>query len=328
LERLDAFELVNGPGNNDTMPGMVRLRWEAVTALAFKSLGTKPKAGAPTPKAGGATPSEADTTTAAVESPVAIPARTSNGFGVESPSSKAAARPDPAWRQKVGERQISQRDPRFSQRQAEVSVRESQPEELPVEPDMEAGARSGAAYVNPGGAAPSAERSTAGSAVKLKGEQLAPTGRAKAALTRPRDPSSGSESSSQQEREAKRKQRKKEKRKMGMLGYGDYFGRGHSDLPITPEVMMMNQMNMMSMGMMMNNPLAMMGMGNPYQMQMLSAAGMKQKKDDKPRKAMQAKEHDRARPRVASSKEAPEDPRVGKPAAAPSKDAMIDAADL
>merc|ERR1712151_609587 len=100
---------------------------------------------------------------------------------------------------------------------------------------------------NSGGAAPPAERPIVGSTAKLKGEQPA-AGRAKAAITRSREPSSGSESSSQQEREARRKQRRKEKRKMSMLGYGDYFSRGQSDLAITPEVMMMNQMNMMSMG--------------------------------------------------------------------------------
>jgi len=68
-----------------------------------------------------------------------------------------------------------------------------------------------------------------------------------------------------------------------MMGFGDYFGRGQSDLHITPEVMMMNQM--MGMSMMMNNPLAMMGMGAPmmtHQMPMMQApAGMKLKKDDK-----------------------------------------------
>merc|ERR1711879_89902 len=84
------------------------------------------------------------------------------------------------------------------------------------------------------------------------------------------DSSSASESSRSKQR---RKRRKREKRKLGMMGYGDYYVRGQGDLHISPEVMMM-----------MNNPLAMMGMGTPmmtHQMPMMQPTGMKMKKEDK-----------------------------------------------
>jgi len=88
--------------------------------------------------------------------------------------------------------------------------------------------------------------------------------------TRPREPappapglesscSSGSESSPSPEVQQQRKRRKtNEKKKHGMLGYGDYFGRGQKDLHISPEAMMMNQY--MGSMMMMNNPLYAAGM--------------------------------------------------------------------
>merc|ERR1712079_858376 len=66
---------------------------------------------------------------------------------------------------------------------------------------------------------------------------------------------------------------------MGLLGYSDFFGRGKNDLQITPEVMM-NQM--MGMSMMMNNPLAMMGMGASMMTHQLPLmTGIKTKKEDK-----------------------------------------------
>merc|ERR1712129_442599 len=74
--------------------------------------------------------------------------------------------------------------------------------------------------------------------------------------------------------------KRKEKRKLSMMGFGDYFGRGQNDLHISPEVMMMNQM--MGMSMMMNNPLAMMGMGASMMSHQLPLmTGMKMKKEDK-----------------------------------------------
>lgn len=86
-----------------------------------------------------------------------------------------------------------------------------------------------------------------------------------------RDSSSGSDSS----RSRRKKRRRKDKKKKGML-YGDYM-KG-----ITPEVMMMNQM--MGMSMMMNNPLAMMGMGAGM-MPGMSMLGVKSsRKDDKQKK--------------------------------------------
>jgi len=91
------------------------------------------------------------------------------------------------------------------------------------------------------------------------------------------DSSSASESSPSKQR---RKRKKEKRRKLGLLGYGDFFGRGKNDLHLTPEVMMMNQM--MGMSMMMNNPLAMMGMGASMMTHQLPLmAGMKMKKEDK-----------------------------------------------
>mmetsp|Transcript_81764 Transcript_81764/g.226484 ORF Transcript_81764/g.226484 Transcript_81764/m.226484 type:complete len:792 (+) Transcript_81764:154-2529(+) len=94
-----------------------------------------------------------------------------------------------------------------------------------------------------------------------------------------------SSSASESSRSKRRKRRKREKRKMGMMGYGDYFGRSQGDIHISPEVMMMNMNQMMGMSMMMNGPLAMMGMGAPmmpHQMPMMAtAAGLKMKKDEK-----------------------------------------------
>mmetsp|Transcript_6093 Transcript_6093/g.11228 ORF Transcript_6093/g.11228 Transcript_6093/m.11228 type:complete len:744 (-) Transcript_6093:115-2346(-) len=72
LERLDSFELVEGKPNKDgqVSPPTVRLRWEAVTALAFKALGTKPKASAVAPPPATKTPAA----TAVVPEPVVTPA--------------------------------------------------------------------------------------------------------------------------------------------------------------------------------------------------------------------------------------------------------------
>lgn len=96
--------------------------------------------------------------------------------------------------------------------------------------------------------------------------------------SRSRGSSSGSDSSRSKQR---RKKRRKKERKLGLMAFGDYFGRSQSDLHMAPEVMMMNQM--MNMSMMMNSPLAMMGMGAPmmpHQMTMMQG-GVKMKKDEK-----------------------------------------------
>merc|ERR1712093_867430 len=74
-----------------------------------------------------------------------------------------------------------------------------------------------------------------------------------------------------------RKKRKRDKKnKKGLLGYGDYM-KG-----ISPELMMMNQM--MGMSMMMNNPMAMRGMGAGMMPGMAGMMGMKASKKDSEKK--------------------------------------------
>lgn len=231
---------------------------------------------------------------------------------------------------------------------------EGQTDELPLESEDEddEDEESGAAVNR--GAAGAAARPGAGGPLKTKTAADQPAG-ARPRVARPREPaaaanessySSCSESSQPKQQERQRKRRKKDDRKKmgGMLGYGDYFGRGQKDLHISPEVMMMNQY--MGSMMMMNNPLYM-GMGAgmmPGAMGMM-APGMKiPKKDDKTKKLKvdtklkrdpHQRERERDRPPLRKEKE-PEDPRLNKPvkpvpkppAANAAKDAMIDAADL
>eukprot|EP00930_Biecheleria_cincta_P033421 TRINITY_DN23149_c0_g1_i2.p1 TRINITY_DN23149_c0_g1~~TRINITY_DN23149_c0_g1_i2.p1 ORF type:complete len:619 (+),score=123.15 TRINITY_DN23149_c0_g1_i2:194-1858(+) len=84
--------------------------------------------------------------------------------------------------------------------------------------------------------------------------------------------SSGSESDRSRGR---RKKRRKEKKAAGnatgnLLGYGDLFSRSSkSKLSMTPEVMMMRA-QMMGVSMVMNSPLAMMGMQNPLMNPLIS----------------------------------------------------------
>jgi len=392
LERLDAFELVPG---KDGAAGIVRLRWEAVTALAFKSLGTKPKASSappvPNSKSSAAPPVSSSKAGAPAPLDATASAASSPSLAPESAASKAAPRQPPPLRHRLVERPIPWGDANFLQRLVRRGIQsqdeewnqlwhqyckqcritpdvfqgtvpkgpltefvernlamlrkkewakgllykgEGQTDEIPEDSDDESSSGAGSSY------APGTADKTAAGGLKRKAEQ-APANRARAAPSRPPaanllESSSGSESSQSAERRKRQERKKKRSKGAGMLGYGDYFGRGHSDLQVSPEMMMMNQM--MGMSMMMQNPLAMMGMGGammPQMGMMPGAAGMKIKKDDKSKKGkIDTKGVPRERERPGREKKL-EDPRLKVPAPPPppmrpqsAKDAMIDAADL
>lgn len=293
LSRLDAFEVIRGDGDDMSRRRLiVRLRYEAVAALAFKAAGSKPKSAsmasspppaparhaakaapvghhdAPKPKPSH-TPSSAGSSASA--STGAEPETRSglDASGADGGGSRRLVQRKPDWGNtrllqrmilrglKAGDEEWSQTWHRFCKQKrvlADFSLggppkealiqfvgnnlstllkkewakdlmykHEGDSDDLPPESEVE-----------PNGAVRAA-REKAAIARKRRG-------------SRSRD-SSGSSDSSRSEA-ARRKRRKKEKRKMG---YYDMFGQ-----TISPEVVMMNQM--MGMSMMMNNPLAMMGM--------------------------------------------------------------------
>ncbi|CAK0807656.1 unnamed protein product, partial [Prorocentrum cordatum] len=94
-------------------------------------------------------------------------------------------------------------------------------------------------------------------------------------------PASQEPSSASASTHSKRKRRKKDKKRKHKMKWGDYTSQ------MSPEVLMMS--NMMGMSMMMNNPLAMMGMGAPMMTQqmpmMQSSSPPKKAKKDKGKKA-------------------------------------------
>jgi len=367
LERLDAFDVFDSEeptnaasngGPTAPRPGVVRLRWEAVTALAFKALGTKPKASSVVGHAGKVLAPEAmSSSTEKVPTPRPDPAKpalvTSTPPVVASPSAPVAVSSEtPA--PKLVRRKLDWGDARALQRlirrglrakdedwrrswhqfckQRRLSIEfsgnaqgglappskgalqefvernlstllkkewaqdlmyrtEGQGDKLPPDSEGEV-AENGAPAARAVGASCGSDGDLAGMAGAVKG--IAPKVEApKAAATtaarkRPSEQTRGSSSNSDSSRSKKQRKKihRRQKKPLGMLGYGDYFGRGQGDMHISPEVMMMNQM--MGMSMMMNNPLAMMGMGAPIMppgMPILpTAAGMKMKKDDKSKK--------------------------------------------
>lgn len=328
LERLDAFELVDGGPNKDG-PSIVRLRWEAVTALAFKALGTKPKASSAPPlpigKAGAPAPAESAT------SAPSSPARSGS---VEPPVGKAAPRPPAQARRNVAEdRPVPLGASRLKAEGQTADGLESDEESYSLDDESNA---------PPGNTAAAVGGRVNVDPLKAKTMEQPAANRARVAPIRPREASSSGSETSQSLKPAKR--RKKKNRQAGLLGYGAgmNFGGGENPMGMTPEMMMMNQM--MGMSMMMNNPLAMMGMGAgmmPHQMSamMPGAAGMKLKvKDDKSKKAKidaKLKRDPYEEQRLLRKQKDPVDPRPHKPIAAnvaaakPSyKDSTIDAADL
>jgi hypothetical protein len=307
LERLDAFELVEDDKNKDT-PIIVRLRWEAVTALAFKALGTKPKASSvpPTSKAespSGAVAESASGVVSAEESmssssPELGPARPPNAG---PPASKAAARQAPPPRQEAAGDNVHRAGAAAATERALAAAggsHKAKPSSVLAVPEQQAGNR----------ARP---------------------------VKRPLDASSGSVSESslspeaaekEREREERKRKEKKKRRKMdGMLGYGGEQNKLMGNQSLN-QMMMMNQM--MGMSMMMNNPMAMMGMANPMMPQMMASAGMKLKKEDKVKKVKgdsKLKKVPTPPPPPAPKKET-EDPHLNKPA---TRDvSLIDADDL
>mmetsp|Transcript_100667 Transcript_100667/g.285265 ORF Transcript_100667/g.285265 Transcript_100667/m.285265 type:complete len:670 (-) Transcript_100667:216-2225(-) len=358
LGRLDAFEVLDDEGTKaggqGEKLGIVRLRWEAVAALAFKAVGTKPKAAslaaagggkppvpessvpkaaaaparAQAPRDGAAEP-EAREASPGAASPKLVVRKLdwSNAYGLLRLVRRGLRAPDDDWRvawqlfckQKRAPADLSQAPPRevvaeFVERNLQALLKKPWARDLMYKPE-------GRGDELP----PDSDRDD-GPSPAADGEGLRPRPKDAAQPRKrgscSRDSSSASESSRSKQR---RKRRKKEKRKMGLMGYGDYFGRGQSDLHISPEVMMMNQM--MGMSMMMNNPLAMMGMGAPmmtHQMQMMpTATGMKLKKDDKSKRE---KPEDKLKKdgRDRDRKEKPEPARDPAAAKALLKDAKID----
>ena len=232
LSRLDAFEI----GGAD---GIVRLRFEAVAALAFKAVGTKPKAGSaapptkttvsrvqqmPKPKVD-SLPQELDLADLKIDYSDMI-------FMIRL--IKRGLRADEEWRQ-AWTQFCWKRDLR-----SKLSVRNK------ISPPKEALAAFLEAHLpklRSSWADPSASRSRSDLAERRRRREMS---------------ESLSSSFSESDRSRRRKKRRKEK-KSGLLGYADFFNKSKH---MTPEVMMMRA-QMMGFSMVMDNPLAMMGMRTP-----------------------------------------------------------------
>ena len=246
LSRLDAFEVGKGS---------VRLRWEAVAALAYKAVGTKPKAGAAPP---------------AARKPQANPANPGHpGLGAlgalgASPSPSPGASPLPeaelrdldlrfmsrlirrglragdedwrqAWTQFCWKKNISSR----------LSSKVCPPKDMLVT-FMQSHLR--------WQKAPWAKSLLLGEP-EVRHTQSQPYDREKTARRREDSVSDWSSSFSESERSRRRSKRRRKEKK---ISYRDLFNTKH----MTPEVMMMRA-QMVGVSMVMNSPLAMMGMRNP-----------------------------------------------------------------
>lgn len=313
LALLDAFEVVDGEGTTNGCPGVVRLKPEAAAATHFKAVGTKPKAAptAPAASAAGATAhalassAVAGTHTADGGRKAAAAVASTGGTGtstklvrrkIDWKNSQALLRlvrrglraADKEWAQAWqdyckenriaadcvhGEGPPKERLEEFVEQNLPTLMKkewardlmykaEGQGDELP--PEVE-GNSTDAKDLKAGASTPTQENRKEAAIAAIAGKRASN--------------SDGSCSGSDSSRSRRRKRRKKEKRKMGMMAFGYDFAQGQT---MTPEVLMMNQM--MGMSMMMNSPLAMMGMGAPmlaHQMPMMQVGGKKLKKDDK-----------------------------------------------
>mmetsp|Transcript_69254 Transcript_69254/g.122530 ORF Transcript_69254/g.122530 Transcript_69254/m.122530 type:complete len:653 (-) Transcript_69254:4-1962(-) len=277
LTKLDAFEVLDASGAGGSI---IRLRWEAVAALAFKAVGTKPKAStappSPAPKAssGVAASREADVKAVAGAPPTA---------GAEA---EDASQPHPvdskidfddarglmrlvgrglksgddewrhAWTQFCWQRNISTR---LSSRGALGAPREALAafveQSLPL---LRKADWAEQALTLPESAKRGREMSKGVRGGRGRhgavGQEASGRGGVRRKLS-----SSRSLSSSFSGSEDMRRRKKKRKDKKSMLGYGGFFGQSKSKLGgMTPEVMMMRA-QMMGLSMVMNSPLAMMG---------------------------------------------------------------------
>lgn len=404
LALLDAFEVVDAEGNADGCPGVVRLKPEAAAALAFKAVGTKPKAAPTAPTLAGAAKAPARPPVAATVAAASPRAVAADGVatataaagaisavaglvagprkalapvvvGSTGPSSTMGATPGGAtkmvrrridWKNsqallrlvrrgfRAGDKEWAQiwQDYCKTVRIAADSVQgtgppkehleefveknlptlvkkewakdlmykaEGQGDELPPESDVETGGAESTEMA--GVSTPTQETRKEAAMAAIAGKRT----------SRSRGSSSASDSS----RSRRRKRRREKKRKMGsMMGFGYDFTQGQT---MTPEVLMMNQM--MGMSLMMNNPMAMMGMGAPmmaHQMPMMQVGGNKLKKDDKGKRprAEDAPNSTTGPAAAAPAAGAPKQQTQAAASAAASaewgkrKDQMIDADDL
>jgi len=351
LARLDAFEVLDGDNSKGSQApfsfGTVRLRVEAVTALAFKAVGTKPKAAAFAPP--GSAPHEVAPTPRvhrSTQRPLAAQVSGQPSLaGIDWNNSRVLRRivryglssGDPEWRkawllhcrQRRLPIELSHASP--SDEVVADFMRKQQPKLLKKEwlrnlLPRDAGRGDANTF-----AETEAPEEVSGTAGRQAGLAIGAAGIPKAApetagvkrcASGSAESSSGSDSSRSKQR---RKKRKKEKRKL-MMTFGDYFARGKGgDLNLS-KVMMMNQM--MNMSMMMNSPLAMMGMGAPmmaHQLQLMpTSSGLKVKKEDKSKKE---KADDKTK-KSADTTPVKAPTKDGKADWNKRADAMIDADDL
>jgi len=269
LTKLDAFEVLeSSPGGGGSI---IRLRWEAVAALAFKAVGTKPKAStvppaSPAPKASPA-------------AKAAPSAEAAPGGGAPAEGAQAATQAHPV------DQKIDYNDARGLMRLVGRGLK-SGDEEWRQAWTQFCWQRNISTRLSSRGAL-GAPREALATFVEQQLPKFRTSDWVEQALSQPetgkraREPSKGmrarpnlqdsagagshrrlsvsrSHSSSFSGSEELKRRKKKRKDKKTMLGYGDFFGRSKSKMGITPEVMMMRA-QMMGLSMVMNGPLAMMG---------------------------------------------------------------------
>lgn len=349
LGRLEAFEVLDSEAGGKTGLGVVRLRWEAVAALAFKAVGTKPKAAAQAATVaaaagaglkGSPTPEVPKAGSAALLRSGAVPqqhaAQRSAAAGGDD--ARGGVAPLKMVQQKIDwssapsllrlvRRGLRAGDDEWRQGWQQFCKQKR----LPIELAQGSHSKDAMAEFLERNLSKLLKKDWArdlmykveglgeGPLPESDGEDAQRSGGArKRASSCSRGGSSSASDSSRSKR--RRRRRRHEKRKLGaIMGYGDYFGRGQKDLHITPEVMMMNQM--MGMSMMMNSPLAMMGMAPPmmsHPMPMMPTAG-----GMKPKKAEPA-----APSREGAAADTKPPAKDGKLDWSKRKEAMIDADDL
>ena len=267
LSRLDAFDLGPGPTS------LVRLRFEAVAALAYKAVGTKPKAGTVAPPKPQQNMNNSGSPSArpsppTVPSPVEIVIDYNDVSSMSRLIRRGLRAGDEEWRQawtqfcwkKNISSRLSSRNQIAPPKDALVTFVESNMQKIQRAPwardlldeDVRESSLSRDVHSRPGGSMGSmggSIGSMGGSGRKREndGVRHEVSHRENAA----RDESDWSSSFSES-RSRRRKKRRREKK------YRDFFNSKN----MTPEVMMMRA-QMMGVSMVMNSPLAMMGMRNP-----------------------------------------------------------------
>eukprot|EP00439_Symbiodinium_sp_Y106_P026637 s3759_g3.t1 len=253
LSRLDAFEI----GGAD---GIVRLRFEAVAALAFKAVGTKPKAGSVVPP-----------TTKAQMSQMAMGKPKLDGSLPDMADFKIDYS-DANFMMRLIKRGLRSGDEEWRQAWAQFCWKKNLRTKLSVSKKISPPKEALAAFLEAnlpklrssliwekGSQTASRSRSDLDGARRRRRErEREPTPREREPPPLSESWSSSFESESEpSERSRRRKKRRKEKK--SLLGYADFFNKSKH---MTPEVMMMRA-QMMGFSMVMDNPLAMMGMRPP-----------------------------------------------------------------